>query len=181
MLVEKIKEYTKRKELSNKAKEEILNMLKDVNFSNKTELKNLITELFNLNSSVLSSFILTLSEEQSNLLVEEINLKNVNKSFHIYRSFISLFKIGNIKTAKNLLEKFISFNTFTGKVSKHMYIGLDKALEVDDEGFLTRECFDWNQKTFNCFRKMWVDAVEYLKDDNFSKKARPCFSSRLIA
>ena len=180
MVVEKIKEYSKRKELSNKAKSELFDILKDIDFSDKLELKNIVAELFNFNASVLGSFILTLNEDQSNLLVEEIDCGNASKSLHIYNVVVSLYKIGNSIAAKNLLEKFVSFNANSVKTNKQIFIGLEKVLETEDSEILTGECVEWNQRSFNCFRKIWVDAVEYLKSEKLSQKAIQWFKNNKL-
>ncbi|MBQ8726299.1 MAG: hypothetical protein IJY84_04310 [Clostridia bacterium] len=180
MLVEKIREYTKRKELSNKAKSELAEILKDVNFEDKSEIQGIISELLNLHADVLYSFILTLDIEKANILAEEIDCKNANKALHIYLSVLSLHRIGNDVKAKSILEQFISVNAFGKKINKQVYIGLDKALGYEGASVLLSECESWNQRNINGFRKIWIEAAEYLKNDKFSKYVLQWFENNKI-
>ena len=178
-MIEKISEYKKRKELTKKAKIEIAELLKDVNFDNLLEVKSIVNELFALHPDVLSSFILTLNETKSNMIIECFDYNNASKAQHIYLSAIALAKIGNEMGLKSVLENFILCNAFGNKVNKYLYIGLEKALAVDSE-ILVRKCINWRERCIVGFRKIWMETVEYSSSNTVIECANLWFKNNDI-
>lgn len=179
MITEKIREYTK-KDLSNKAKSELLEILKEIDFENTDELHDIVTELLNLNARVLSDFVFHLDKEASNAVVKEIDCNNANKALHIYMTVISLGRIGNKEAASCLLERFISNSVLDKKVNKQVYIGLEKALTCEGSDILTAECINWVTRNKNCFRNVWIGAAEYIQNDEFAKHVLKWFENNHV-
>lgn len=180
MITEKIREYTKKKVLSNKAKLELLEILKEIDFENTDEIHDIVTELLNLNASILSDFVFHLDKETSNAVVKEIDCNNANKALHIYMVVISLGRIGNKETASCLLERFISNSVLDKKVNKQVYIGLEKALNCEGSDILTAECINWVERNKNCFRNVWVGAAGYIQNDEFAKHVLKWFENNHV-
>ena len=112
MLVEKIKEYTKRKELSNKAKEEVLNTTKGQSVPEKTEHDDYIVKQVGIlykNQKV--------SPEEINLRYDALKRKDMFKeindikfnTFVAYRHLIALaitFENDHSKSVDHYLKKY---------------------------------------------------------------------------
>ena len=180
MLIERIAEYTKRKELSNKAKSELVELLKGINFNNKQEIQDIVSELFKLHSDVLRALVTSLDEEKLKILVNEIDFKNLNKSFHIYVIASTLFKEGRTDSGKNILEQFITSNPFTGKINKQVFLGLDKALALDGSDVFMCRHSEWTLRNRETLRKIWIEAAIYLQKDSFSQCAMQWFKNNDI-
>lgn len=181
MLSQKIQDYIKRKELSNKAKKEFVDLLRQVDFNNEAELYEIVAYMFGTHPDVINGFILTLNKDEALKIKEIIDYKNPNKALHVYVAVVSLFKIGCENGARNLLESFIADNAFVKKINKQVFIGLEKVFNYQGaEPILTEECSAWNKRNISGFRKIWLEAIEYLKNDIFTTRAQKWFKNNKI-
>lgn len=169
MVLQQVQEYSKRKELSNKAKQELTDILKQFDFSDESELREIVVTLYGMHPDVLSGFISGASADNVEKIKSILDYKNANKSLHVYVAVVALFNSGHEKAGSELLEKFIAENAFVKKINKQVFIGLDKVFNVNGaEKAITSECFGWSQRNVSGFRKIWMEAAEYLKNDRIS-------------
>ncbi len=182
MILEQIQEYAKRKELSTKAKKELISILQNVDFSNEKELKEIVLALYGVHPDMLSGFVLETSIENAEKIKNALDYKNANKALHVYVAAIAFSRIGQEKSASEILEQFIAENAFGKKINKQVHIGLDKALNYEcAEKVILRECRDWKPRNISGFRKIWIEAAAYLKNNKFSQRVLLWFENNKIA
>ena len=177
MVLEKVKEYGKRKELSNKAKNELVEILSQLDFNNKAEVNETVAELYKMNAGVLYSYILTLDKVKSDILTEGIDINRADKATHIYLTCAALLRIKNGEKARFILESFIQANIFAPKINKLVFIGLQRAMNCEGADILVSECTGWDEGNISGFRKIWIKAAELAQDAKFNEYASRWFEN----
>lgn len=166
MLKEKLNIYLSRKELSKKAIEEVISILKKEDYSSKESIKELVEVLFALKSEVTYCFVCgEFNKIQGTQLEFFIKLCqsaiNPNKFNHAFVLAIGLNKHSQTSGYSEIVSYIIQKYVLVKKVNRQIYVAFERALHYDGANCFFQKWIGNNEQVRNGFR---VFLIEFLKN-----------------
>lgn len=171
MIWDELETYIARKELSQKAIKEVVEILENRQYTSEEEVESLVKVLLKLKPDVAYNFLIgnsvVASNELINKIVEKLCVKNPAKSGHIYVVIIAIAKAGYSEIANSLLLNFVQIN-ISGKLNKQLYDGFRRAVKYGTDSFLFSKMEGWDTRALNLYGRLLTESMEYLNDTDFT-------------
>ena len=156
MNIERIEEYTKRKELSAKAKKEVSEIIKNDLPVNKSEAEALMAAITKLHSDIAYGFFAEcyklLIDELKTYVVDLWKALPVDKATRFFAGVIGIIQSEESHIGYNVLRDYVLENC-GGNIKKAVLIGYESASDYDKSNLLFVK-FDWDKKSLNFYRNL---------------------------
>lgn len=178
MKKEQLIKYTQKKDLSTKAKQEILDLIKKEPATNIAEIKELTDILIKLNTDVMYQFVVEcLPKLSPDLVIEFIkSIKTVqtNKSKYLLVISAALSNVKAINEAQDFLEYYICSYATGSKINKQCFIDFERiCIYQGSEIFFGK--FDKSDKSINSYRRFLGELLRYTKNTDCKSNIKKWF------
>lgn len=167
-----LQDYLNRKELSNKARDEVLIVLSKIDY-NTVDLNEVVQALLKFPCDICYKFTRQLfvsfdTDIQTQILnIFDKNVKPIKYS-HIFCFCAAMFENG-MNTAYSVLKSEMSKVLCGKEINKQIFQCLERAIPIIKSDFMWSKFEGWDERSLNLYSAFLYGFIEYTKKEQYKK------------